>query len=80
MYSEGSPAVKANNETAFEYFKKAADKVTQNDNIIYYTDYNAYLCIDICNVSAFIYVDFRILYLYTNFYLLNRVILLDRVV
>lgn len=27
MYSEGSPAVKQSNETAFSYFKKAADKV-----------------------------------------------------
>jgi len=27
MYLEGSPVVKANNETAFNYFKKAADKV-----------------------------------------------------
>ena len=26
MYSEGSPAVKQNNQTAMFYFKKAADK------------------------------------------------------
>lgn len=29
MYSEGSPAVKQSNETAFSYFKKAADKVNR---------------------------------------------------
>ena len=28
MYLEGSKVVKANNQTAFSYFKKAADKVT----------------------------------------------------
>ena len=27
MYSEGSSAVEANNETAFGYFKKASEKV-----------------------------------------------------
>ena len=26
MYSEGSPVVPQNNETAFKYFKKASDK------------------------------------------------------
>lgn len=31
MYSEGSPAVKQSNETAFGYFKKAADKVNSVD-------------------------------------------------
>jgi hypothetical protein len=30
MYLEGSSVVKANNETAFNYFKKAADKVTSH--------------------------------------------------
>lgn len=28
MYSEGSPVVKQNNETAIGYFKKAAEKVS----------------------------------------------------
>jgi hypothetical protein len=30
MYLEGSPVVKANNETALNYFKKAADKVSRD--------------------------------------------------
>ena len=29
MYSEGSSAVKQNNETAFMWFKKAADQVRE---------------------------------------------------
>ena len=28
MYSEGNAAVQANNKTAFDYFKKASDKVS----------------------------------------------------
>jgi len=30
MYSEESEVVKANNNTAFNYFKKAADKVCED--------------------------------------------------
>ena len=31
MYSEGGSVVKANNETAFNYFRRAADKVRESD-------------------------------------------------
>ena len=30
MHSEGSPVVKQDNQTAFQYFKKAADKVSNS--------------------------------------------------
>ena len=35
MYSEGGSVVKANNETAFNYFRRAADKVCISDMELY---------------------------------------------
>ena len=34
MHLEGSRIVKANNETAFNYFKRSADKVGTDDQLI----------------------------------------------
>ena len=34
MYSEGSTVVQANNDTAYNYFKKAAEKVSMYHEVV----------------------------------------------
>ena len=44
MYSEGSPGMPANNETAYNYFRKSADKVCYTLLHFMYISY-AFFCV-----------------------------------
>ena len=53
MYSEGSSVVKQDNTTAFDYFKKAADKV---HSCLFYHLLSTYCLTDVC-ASVLVHVS-----------------------